>query len=395
MTGHLLFWLRLEAALCRRLPEPISEVLTHTERRIADSLAKLEKAEKKADEFERHANDIYRLLKEQSKRQSAYHLFGHMSKNTDFQNWRGFERLKAIVEGEQFADLVSDAKSAIKNGRIYEAIQCLTRAREIGPFEFNNDRTIQANIEAMVVSETGKARTLLEDSNLIQARLTLKPLGDLYEAFPSFCPQAFTQAKILAKEVEGLDDVEKELNQAKSYIVKGRNIDEIDQLLKKIINLEYSCAPAEHLKTEAALLLARLNPHDLNYDVLEDRLHLLAIQNPTDVRIQSIYERYQIHRKTNQEKEQEIRELHMRGRIWFWASLVTAVTLLSISIYIILTTVNKGNPLSSLTALSSIIPVLATKLVYDQSTKADTLANKLYEEMMRAENDLFDRIQKL
>jgi len=90
-----------------------------------------------------------------------------------------------------------------------------------------------------------------------------------------------------------------------------------------------------------------------------------------------------------------IKELHSRARAWYRASIITAIILLALCIYIILITVNKDDPLSSLASLTSLIPLLATKLVYDQSAKADELANNAYKEKLDAENDLYKRIREL
>jgi len=87
-------------------------------------------------------------------------------------------------------------------------------------------------------------------------------------------------------------------------------------------------------------------------------------------------------------------DLYMQAKFWFWGSIITAVVLLGISAYVILTTVNGNNPLSSLTSLVSIIPLLATKLVYDQSKAAYERAEKIRKEL-EAESEKEQEVERL
>jgi len=90
----------------------------------------------------------------------------------------------------------------------------------------------------------------------------------------------------------------------------------------------------------------------------------------------------------------QITSMHFQSNAWFFGSVITAFIFVSISVYIILLTVNRDNPLSSLVSLVSLIPILATKLVYDQSTSASKRADE-FRKKIESESERDYEIEKV
>ncbi len=195
---------------------------------------------------------------------------------------------------------------------------------------------------------------------------------------------------------EGLRD----LSEARAYLEAGKPSEQTDKLLQKVLSLTYQTSPAAKLKTQAGLLLAGEKLRQGDYVGYQMRLEGLLQDNPMDkqvllrwqwVKAKRDHEESEERREKDEKWRREnyqlwIEDLRLQAKLWLWGSIGTAIVLLALSIYIILVMLNKDDPLSSLTSLISLIPILATKLVYDQSTAAYKRAEKLIIEEMLAED---------
>ena len=93
--------------------------------------------------------------------------------------------------------------------------------------------------------------------------------------------------------------------------------------------------------------------------------------------------------------------LQRQSRIWFFASIFTGTLLLGISIVLIWLTFDQKNIWSAAVSLVSLLPALASGLIYRQAINAHTRADDLYEKIradnqhdMEMEKDLFSHLQQ-
>jgi len=372
-----------------QLPGPKALVLKKAIEKVNKFFGEIDTCQRISLEFDRFEKEVYRLLQQPDSRQIAYSVIKKMEKQPNFKGYSRFEKLKRITVANSISDLIEGVADGIRKEEYSKAVYCIVEVKKIKNVNLNDDQNIKRELGTLMLNKLDSVRSCLDEMDFLRAKELLQPLVILLDYFPQYHSDVLDEFKKIKKKTNELDLAEKQLGQSKRIIESGRPTEEADKILQRIVGLEYFDLPAERLKTEAALLLTRQNPGGKDDDPLEQRLSHMAITHPMDLNIQSIFVGY----KHLCQKDKEIKELRSRGRTWFRASIVTALILLALCIYIILMMVNKNNPLSALTSLSSLIPILATKLVYDQSAKADDLANKAYKERLDAEKDLYGRIR--
>jgi len=244
--------------------------------------------------------------------------------------------------------------------------------------------------------------------DLLRASSILESVSTIHKKF-SLTIGSSINLKDYSKEVDICISAERDLYQARSYLEEGKSSEQVDGQLKRILNLRYSNPPAVKIKREAAILLAGRYVESAYFDPIEQRLLFLAIADPSQTKIIWLLESYKKQKKSGKDTEKELQDLKSRAKIWFWGSIITAIFLITLSIFIILSvfavtiymivyTTNNYVPyaiLSSLSILSTLVPILATKLVYDQSVRADNLANQIHKERLEEERQLLDKIREI
>jgi len=379
------------AGIPKRLVGPKVTMLEKSVEKVNKFFGEIERRQRISLEFDRFEKEIYRLLQEPDSRQDAYSVIKKLEKQPKFKGYARFDRLRRIVISKSISDLMEGIATAINREEYDKAVYCIVEARKKGNTKLSDNTQIKQELESLMLKNMDIARKCLEEMDFLRAGAILQPPINLLHYFPRYSSDILDEFNRIAEKTNALDLADKQLGQAKRFIESGKPTEEVDKILQSIVGLEYYDLPAERLKTEAVFLLTRQNLDGENYDPLEKRLLHLATMHPMDLNIQSIFVGYQQLCR----KDKVIKELHSRARAWYRASIITAIILLALCIYIILITVNKDDPLSSLASLTSLIPLLATKLVYDQSAKADELANNAYKEKLDAENDLYKRIREL
>jgi len=379
------------AGIPKRLPGPKAPMIEKIAEKVNKFFGEIERRQRISLEFDRFEKEIYRVLQEPDLGQDAYSVIKKLEKQSKFKGYARFDRLRRIVISKSISDLMEGIATAINKEEYDKAVYCIVEARKKGNTKLSDNTQIKQELESLMLKNMDIARKCLEEMDFLRAGAILQPPINLLHYFPRYSSDILDEFNRIAEKTNALDLADKQLGQAKRFIESGKPTEEVDKILQSIVGLEYYDLPAERLKTEAVFLLTRQNLDGENYDPLEKRLLHLATMHPMDLNIQSIFVGYQQLCR----KDKVIKELHSRARAWYRASIITAIILLALCIYIILITVNKDDPLSSLASLTSLIPLLATKLVYDQSAKADELANNAYKEKLDAENDLYKRIREL
>ena len=378
--------------LTKQLPGEQPPTLKQLEEKIYQVTKELREIEGAVLEFQTYSKELDRLLDKPELYGVALNLLNEMQKKGVLKKYPRLDAMKSVVSAYYSEGIIKKAVHAVWDKKYDEAMGLFLNSKGI-----NNEIPNYEVREALEVLSTAKlkeAELAAEQANLLQANSILKSILDLHLKFP--LPTEIAEAlRNYRKEIEMLTSAEKDLKQAKSYLEEGKISNEVEDLLKKILVLKYSSLPASNLKKEAALVLARQLSKNENYDQVEESLRFRAIANPLDTRMLVLLESYKRQKVASRSIKDEIQALHTRAKIWFWASIFTAILLVAVSVFVILTTINKDQPLSALSSLSSIIPVLATKLVYDQSVRADNLANQIYKDRLQSEQELLDKIKDL
>jgi hypothetical protein len=209
----------------------------------------------------------------------------------------------------------------------------------------------------LVNREINEAQNIANKSDFLVAQKLLDELKEKVRNDFGSWSDILAEIESLSQEILDLRKALRDLSEARAYLEAGKSTDYTVKLLLEVLSLTYDTPPAAELKAQAKLLIGGKKLR-------------------------------QITRRENYQRR--IDDLRLQANTWFWGSIFTALVLLGLSIYMILVALNRNNPLSSLTSLVSLIPVLATKLVYDQSTAANKRADQLLGEM-QAESEKEDK----
>lgn len=183
----------------------------------------------------------------------------------------------------------------------------------------------------------------------------------------------FSEVDSILQEVSDYREAFRDLREANAYLEQGRQEEQIDELVQKALQLPYSTKVGSVLAHQARFLLAQRAFRQAEYEDYKRRLFEMLVDNPLDEAIRWRYEWFQKH----ENYQRWIADLLYQAKVWFWGSVFTALILLGISIYVILITVNRNDPVATLSSLVSLVPVIASKLVYDQSKAAYERAKEI------------------
>ena len=142
-------------------------------------------------------------------------------------------------------------------------------------------------------------------------------------------------------------------------------------------------------------------------DILMEKLAELLLEDPTNRDLLLHYEWVRLQHSLSKREElfrddrmANARALHQQSGFWFNASIVTAVLLLLLALVLIWLSFDRQNPWTAASSLISLVPVLATQLVYRQALLANERADKLFERIhtdnqkdLEMERQLFDHVR--
>ena len=196
-----------------------------------------------------------------------------------------------------------------------------------------------------------------------------------------------------------LIDIKALLQKAKlSYSLSRKRayINQASEILSSVQNInflanDYDIVEMGFLITEEAKNLSQIVTlsfeQEEQYKFYESQLQEELLDNPSNPTTYFFLEWIQARRRRLEKENLRIKEFNRRkddlnfeSKVWFFASIITAGILFLISVYIILSTFRNNDPITSLTSLLSLIPVLASKLVYDQAQVAHQRAENIRKE---------------
>jgi hypothetical protein len=284
-------------------------------------------------------------------------------------------RLADLVEGhEKYAE----AERFFYREQDYERVIEVCRELQDSADFRERAGTLRRRAEARL--SLSQARQAYQQGDLNDAIAGYRRVEGLANTLPKEDQQLVEEAATLLK-------AWRDLCEARAYLGRGMTDTETDRLLLGVLSLPYETQIARDLKEQARRLPGDQNLRQGDYESYARRMEELLLRNPYDEETRRRWEwakmkqrrteRASMRRKYHQER---LADLRTHARVLFWVSVGTAVTLLGVAIYVILTVINRDNPLSYLTLLSSLMPVLA-KPIYDQSTAAQERADKVRQEM--------------
>ena len=241
-----------------------------------------------------------------------------------------------------------------------------------------------------------KARKYANELDFISAEITLEMfLSSLKENIYKVVTLKLVEIRSFHDEVGILREAYKECLEVEASYNIEIVTSHIDDLLQKIIRIPYNDECTQKLKNKAKMLWAGPNQNENNYEAVVRKLNHLQVIYPMDDEIAGRYELAASkleHQKSlegqKSRKNVSILEARKEGKIWFWVSVITATLLLAVSVFLILKSFNPNLPITSLTSLLSLIPIIATKLIYDQAKSANTRADRLEEQLSLLEKDI-------
>lgn len=392
--------------LAQRLPDKLLPAFDSTKQKISAALKGLEIRQKLANEFKAYETELNRILDKPELYEVGLELINKIEKRNEFKEYPKFIILKSVVTYYYTEEIIKRAIRAIHQGRFDEAMKLLLES--LGTETNVALVELKTPLEILTAAKLQEAQNFVDQMDLLRANSILENISTIHKKF-SLAIGSSISLKDYSKEVDACISAERDLYHSRSYLEEGKSSEQVDGILKRILNLKYSNPSAVKIRREAALLLAGQYADSQGFDPIEERLRFLAMADPSQTRTISLLESYRKQKKSGKDTEKELQDLKSRARIWFWGSILTAVFLITLSILIILSafavtiymivyTKNNYVPyaiLSSLSILSTLVPILATKVVYDQSVRADNLANQIHKERLQEEKELLDKIREI
>jgi uncharacterized membrane protein len=156
-----------------------------------------------------------------------------------------------------------------------------------------------------------------------------------------------------------------------------------------------SSIESEEIQISSKLLFARKQRTSKDYESYVILLEELMFHYPMNREVLLRYEwainrlkRQQTRLEKRKRQDEKVKHYTFQSTIWFIVSIVYALTFLLISVYVIYRSIFENDLLTRLVGLLSILPTLATKLVYDQSIRASDRAQAIHKEVSDDEDQI-------
>jgi hypothetical protein len=246
-------------------------------------------------------------------------------------------------------------------------------------------------------------------SFLEQARDAIFMLDGIGRADGEFNIRLSREQKKLSEIKTNLDDAQQFQSQIKEALAKheSKKVIESYQRLKDLFPWDRSVlALGEKIKEWGGSIPGK-NRTISESNFRMERLEELLRADPTNQELLLNYEWERLHQQLNKREElfrqdrmANARAMHQQSNFWFYTSIVTAVLFMVVAIILIWLSFDRQNPWTAASSLLSLIPVLATKLVYQQALQANERADQLFEKIhddnkqdQEMERQLFEHIR--
>jgi len=308
---------------------------------------------------------------------------------------------EAIEEYLIVLDLDSTNIKVAKNLKVLQDSDDFSKRYQLASKNLGNDNIQNIRVLDVFLKEVIELRQGFYESKLLENYF----LSILSE-------QEKSRRKVIEKIRDLISQSKLSINIAtkRAFISRANEIIDAARSLSLLLNDEEIAELRQLAKQEAKNITDSINanPQKEEYLFYQNQLEELQLENPLDKEvlfrlewIRSKRRRLVRENSRNEKFNIQIKDRYLEAKIWFWMSIATALVLLTISIYIILSTFDKEDLVSSLISLISILPVLASRLVYSQSKAtregAENMRKELENETLKdkeLEHSEFDALQK-
>lgn len=280
------------------------------------------------------------------------------------------------------------AQSAARVGRFREALKYIEEAENIlqktGITRWAEGLDFRLRVEMYLAAENTyqEGIVLLEKCEFEEALRKIKQASEV-----SGRPEHLEKFKEI-EEIKEIFDEANALLTAGSYYSDGQLTSEANSVIERASKIALNLPCLNEIKQRLFLLKATEALKTEGYEGYEKILERMLVTDPLNTDIFFRYEWVRMRKIAQQRQDQKrdhytrrVQELYKWANIWGWLSLIVAVILFGLALYVIFITINRDNPLTALISFLSFIPIFAAKLIYNQADTMNREATHIREQM--------------
>ncbi len=290
-------------------------------------------------------------------------------------------------------DSAKEAEKLFRHGKVDEAVEKLeTVASVTGNPRYKEKAREYKEFKQKIDDISTSLNGLVDINYVIETIQEIELLTDEYGQSPMFenviekingVIKDKVQSSVMLLEVSMQDPKGYDLQKNPEYTALLKFLNERNVLVKDETTFIYQ-----------KILQANNELAFQGYESYAKVLEALALQYPFNNDVLLRYDWISTKIRINKIRDQRKRDgsariafFRIQALVWFWVSVCSAIILLGMSIYVIMTAMSQDNLWITLTSFLSILPVFAARLFYDQSLEANRRVELMQENMNSQEKD--------